>query len=104
IPTKRRRRAWRDLYLGERWDVQVPRLRRCAPPLGMTSPPFTFHVSPGAASPRPAVDTAGWLFPLTPEGTVSPGSIHPDIARYHDGLAPADRAICELLAAELTRH
>jgi hypothetical protein len=44
------------------------------------------------------------LFPLTPERTVSSESIHPDIARYHAGLAPADRAICELLAAEISRH
>lgn len=35
---------------------------------------------------------------------MSSDSHHSDIIRYHDELAPADRAICELLAAELARH
>jgi hypothetical protein len=30
--------------------------------------------------------------------------MHPDIRRYHTALAPADRAIADLLAAEITKH
>ncbi len=30
--------------------------------------------------------------------------MHPDISKYNAALAPADRAICDLLAAEIDKH
>lgn len=30
--------------------------------------------------------------------------MHPDTVQYHDALAPDDRAICERLCSEITRH